>query len=347
MVKMHSPHNWWISTNWSKYAPFKFNAPYGIAVSDEQRVYLTHRQLHRVEVYSQFLGSSSQLPQPFGTFGSGADQFNTPHGIDVTRVAGQLYVFIADTLNHRLVRTDADGSNFTAFAMPAETGAIVGVAAHASGNVYCTDSDRGLILHFDVQGNLLGQYSAGERSSPSGIAVDWDGYLYVVDGRWIKKFTPDGQRIARFGYTDSGDPLEEIPPEFLMRPQDVAVDLNKVVYVTDADASRPHIARWEPEGTRDIWVRIPAGAVRGQMVVNAPSGPAQLFYNVFEPGPISVDDAFITQGIAEYPPVERKRTIVLIEMTTPLAIPQLGAADFWGSPVTDTTELVIKMNGGE
>jgi len=70
--------------------------------------------------------------------------------------------------------------------------------------------------------------------TPTGIDIDREGYVYVVNnhGRKISKFTLEGDfivNIARGGGTANGRFVE---------PHDVAVDVDGRVYVTDSGNNR-------------------------------------------------------------------------------------------------------------
>jgi sugar lactone lactonase YvrE len=88
---------------------------------------------------------------------------------------------------------------------------------------------------------LIARNAVPELQSPSGVAVDGEGNLYVVDfgANFVQKFSPGGQPLARFGQKGSA------PGQFA-GPMDVAVDVSGNVYVADTNNQR--VQKLSPTG---------------------------------------------------------------------------------------------------
>lgn len=129
-----------------------------------------------------------------GKRGSGPGEFNLPRDVAIGK-GGQIYV--VDGGNFRVQVFEADGrylQSFGAvgrqlgnFARPKE------LATDAQGNVYVVDTAFGNFQLFNPEGELL--MFVGERSErdgparymlPSGVYVDEDGRVYMVD-QWFRK----------------------------------------------------------------------------------------------------------------------------------------------------------------
>ncbi len=146
---------------------------------------------HRVRVFDPVKGTHLF---DFGTRGAGPGEFNFPYDLAVGK-DGKLYV--VDSGNFRVQVFDRDGkylstfgslgSQIGSFARPKE------IAADADGNLYVIDAVLGHFQIFDPDGTLL--LAIGQRAEqdgpakfmlPSGIHVDENGRIYVVD-QWFRK----------------------------------------------------------------------------------------------------------------------------------------------------------------
>jgi sugar lactone lactonase YvrE len=324
-----------------------FIHPAGIAVDDDGNVYVANSGMHRIEVYGPFLLAPPGGGLAWGSQGSGDGEFNFPRAVDAATINGETFVFVADTYNQRVIRTRPDGTDFRVFAMPDGVGSIQGVAAHRAGDVYCSDPSNNRVLRFDADGNFIAEFGSAELDYPLGLDVDFDGFIYVADNgsRTVKKYDTDLRLIAEFGLTPSNVPTTT-PPEELVDPVDVAVGDDKAVWI--ADRRRNHVVRWFPEDSQEIWFHVPEGAVSGALRIETDDGETETQFRVLQVGPVSVNDAIVTQGIEEYPFVAGKRTAILLRMATPLTPPpQADLVSFWGSPVTDTTEVRVVRDGVE
>jgi DNA-binding beta-propeller fold protein YncE len=146
---------------------------------------------HRVRVFDAVSGAHLF---DFGKRGKGPGEFNLPRDVAIGK-DGQLYV--VDGGNFRVQIFEADGKYLQSFgnvgkqmgnfARPKEA------AVDAAGNVYVVDAAFGNFQIFNADGDLL--MYVGDRSEtdgparymlPSGIYVDEDGRIYMVD-QWFRK----------------------------------------------------------------------------------------------------------------------------------------------------------------
>lgn len=161
-----------------------------------QRVFVTDiggvsSDQHKVRVFDSNTGGHLF---DLGKRGIGPGEFNLPRDVAIG-LNGQIYVVdggnfriqVFDRTGRYLNSFGSVGKQMGNFARPKE------IATDASGNVYVVDAAFGNFQIFNAEGDLL--MFIGERSEsdgparymlPSGIYVDEDGRVYMVD-QWFKK----------------------------------------------------------------------------------------------------------------------------------------------------------------
>jgi sugar lactone lactonase YvrE len=192
--------------------------------------------------------------------------FKGPAGIAVDS-AGD--VFVADSLNSRVIEITAGGAIQTVMDSSSSPGLVTpeGVAVDSSGNVYISDNSTNGIFKVSPSGSIQ-QLAAGYSfSSPVGLAVDSAGNVYVANSgannvveipagggtpQVIGTFAaPDGVAVDSKGnlyVADTGANLvAEVPAgggtartlsNAFLGPQGVAVDAAGDVYVADTNANQ-------------------------------------------------------------------------------------------------------------
>ena len=199
--------------------------------------------------------------------GPGA-QFNEPYGV-AADASGNVYV--ADAANHIIRKIDSALNVTTLAGLAGNPGSADGsrsvaqfnfpsaVAVDTTGNVYVADPNNHTIRKIDSAGNVTtlagsagnpgnadGTGAAAQFNSPSGVAVDSSGNVYVGDtgNETIRKITSAGvvSTWAGSGQIGSADGLSTAAQFFT--PTGVAVDTSGNVYV--ADFSNSTIRKIDP-----------------------------------------------------------------------------------------------------
>ncbi len=330
----------------------QFNRPTGVAVDSSGNVYVADSLNHRIQ---KFTATGSFL-SAWGSHGSGIGQFDMPVDVDVVVIGGLTFVYVADSNNHRVARSDANGGMPTQLPTPADSGRVLGVCApRGYGFVYATDPVNKRIYRWAWHGPFNGYFgdpgphnlAVVEVGFPMGIEQDYDGYVYITDNanRIVRKFDPFDagfREIASFGLTIPSVPSPTPIDEFV-DPVDIAVTDLKAAYIVDRN--RKQVVRYTPTDAQELWVRVPEGAVSGNLQVETDEGLDYTWFIVYERGQVEIADAYLTQGLVEYPLVAGKKTIIRYQMRT------LNAASMgnysWGSPVHDSAVCHVYKDGSD
>jgi len=211
-----------------------------------------------------------------GTAGSSGDgapaaqaQLNTPQGLAVDSMGN---VYIADTLNNRVRRVDADGTITTVAGMgeagytgdgrpgrEARLNLPTGLAIGFNDAVFIADTGNNVIRQLGLDGAIRTVAGAGEAGyrgegpalsallhAPGGLAFDSEGNLYIADSlnQRVRRMDVNGQIATVAGSGSSGyagDGRSAIYAELHMATnplegigQGLAVDSRGNVFIADA-----------------------------------------------------------------------------------------------------------------
>ncbi|MCF6211672.1 MAG: hypothetical protein L3J88_09940 [Gammaproteobacteria bacterium] len=330
----------------------QFNRPTGIAVDNNGDIYVADTMNHRIQKFN----ANGAFITAWGSHGSGLGQFDMPTDVDVALIGSMTFVYVADSNNHRVARSDGNGNMPTQLPAPADSGRILGVCApRGYGFVYATDPSNKRIYRWAWMGVFNGYFgdpgphnlAVVEVGYPMGIEQDFDGYVYITDngGRVVRKFDPfdpNFREIAKFGLTIPSVPGPTPIDEFV-DPVDIAVTDLKAAYIVDRQ--RKQIVRYTPSDSQELWVHVPEGTVSGNLRVRTDNGADNRWFIVPQRAQVQVADAYLTQGLMQYPLVAGKKTIIRYQLRT------VGATSIdtysWGSPVHDSAVCRIFKDGSE
>ena len=243
----------------------------GIAVDNNENVYLTDEWLNRVSTFDKegsFLGH-------WGSTGDGDGELNRPSGIGV---GPEDDVFVVDSMNHRVQKFAKDGKYLAKWGTlgsgEGEFDSPWGLTVDAEGYVYVADHLNHRIQKFTPDGGFLAAFGSygrgrGQLYRPSGVAVDPDGDVYACD--WgnsrIQAFGPDGKFITSF----TGD------AQRLSTWQQQNVDAN-----IDVFRARRRVYTTEPEWRFALPTGIAFDAGKGRFFVTDPQRNRLQIYNKLE-----------------------------------------------------------------
>jgi len=150
----------------------------------------------------------------FGSLGTQAGQFNTPHRLATLNNE----LFVADSKNHRIQVFDTDGNFLRQFGTHGESiGQLsepIDVNAYGS-QIFVADSARASILVFDLNGKFMREFEVNQNvsgiSEPYAVFVyddlifvsdigDFSVKIFDLDGNFIKQFGQYGDRYSEFSH---------------------------------------------------------------------------------------------------------------------------------------------------
>jgi len=241
--------------------------PMGVAVDAAGNVYIADSDNNRIRK----VDASGKITTVAGngTDGFSGDNVNaTQTGLGAPSAvaidaAGNIY--IADTLNHRIRKVDAQGIITTiagtgpagykgdsGLATQAELDTPESIAVDRAGNLYIADTFNNVIRRVDGAGQITtfagdgkdgyggdnGQAAQATLSSPRGVAADAAGNVYISDAGndRIRRVDPSGviTTFAGNGQTGyNGDSIPATQAEFF-EPVGLTVDPYGVLFVADS-----------------------------------------------------------------------------------------------------------------
>ena len=183
----------------------KFICPRGVAITPDNFILVCDGN-HRIQKISM----DGDCIASVGGYSSGPLQFNTPDGIAISPITGQVY--IAEWGNHRIQVLNPDLTFSHSFGIKGSANGQFqdphDIAIDSQGLVYVADYGNNRIQKFSPDGKFVAQFGSkgsgpGQLSIPEGITIDTagTGLVYVSEGgnNRVSVFTSDGVFVSSFG----------------------------------------------------------------------------------------------------------------------------------------------------
>jgi len=183
------------------------NLPTSIEIIDE-KIFVAYGFQDEIQVFDL----DGNYLWKFGSSGTQAGQFNTPHRL----AALNNELFVADSENHRIQVFDIDGNFLRQFGTYGDSigqlSSPIDVHAYDS-QIFVADSARASILVFDLNGEFAREFEVGQNTSdisqPFGVFVyddlifvsdvgDSSAKIFDLDGNFVKQFGQYGDRYGEF-----------------------------------------------------------------------------------------------------------------------------------------------------
>lgn len=204
----------------------------GLAIDDDDRLFVSDAKMHRVLVFSPKHELQDQI----------AEGLQDPVGLAID--ANNRFLYVVDTQQDQVLVYDADslkllrrigtGGKNHYLTSPGDFAAPQGVAVDKDGNVYVTDTLNDRVEIFDADGNFISTFGKpgdgpGYFARPKGIAVDSDGHIWVADEMQdrLQVFNQQGQLLTYIGMGHG-----ELPGQFKALVG-VAIDKQNRVFTTE------------------------------------------------------------------------------------------------------------------
>jgi sugar lactone lactonase YvrE len=225
--------------------PGELAAPWGVAVDQDGSLYVADTGNHRVQVFSR----TGAFLRSWGSLGAAPGQLDGPTGIAVCSgnvyvadtnngriqrfdgsgnllavygglsaphglACDDLYLYVADTGNHRVLVYEWDDYGFPPPAIPNgghgsgpdQWDSPTAIALGPGGTIYVADTGNDRVLAVGV--GYIGTSGAGEGQleAPAGIAVDSGGNVFVADrgNSRLQVFGAAGAFVAAYGAPGAG-----------------------------------------------------------------------------------------------------------------------------------------------
>jgi sugar lactone lactonase YvrE len=239
-----------------------FSDPFGVAVDRRGNIYVSDagqsNRIRRITTEGK-VETIAGSTEGFSDGDARKAQFNTPSGIALDKKGN---IVIADTSNNRIRRLSSDGQVSTLAgtgaagfkdgpSAEAEFDGPIGVAIDKQGNTIVADSYNDAIRRISADGtvntiagigspgSLDGNASIASFNTPSGVAVDSQGNIFVADtgNSAVRKITPMGEVT-----TIAVAPAVRHPVGIVMTHDDF-------LFVTD----QSHVIAISPEGESRVY----------------------------------------------------------------------------------------------
>ncbi|MEK6409067.1 MAG: NHL repeat-containing protein [Acidobacteriota bacterium] len=276
-----------------------FNDPFGVAVDRRGNVIVADggqsNRIRRIRVDGR-VETIAGSTEGFADGDAMRAQFNTPSGIAIDKNGN---LIIADTSNNRVRKLSSDGRSVSTIAgsgvagfkdgpaTEAEFDGPIGIATDRHGNIFVADTYNDCIRRISTDGQVTtiagtgapgygdGQAASASFDTPSGIAIDGRGDIFVADtgNHAVRKITELGEVTTVAGRTEADDAHgNEVR---LNNPVGISVTHDGFLFISDEGSSR--IIRIAPDGARNSYAGSSPGyadGVEGHARMNGPTGIA-------------------------------------------------------------------------
>lgn len=202
--------------------------PYDVAVGGYSNFYVSDKNNHRIAHFDSYRTYRGNL------YPRDDDRRNRPDRPRGLRVDPENNIWMVDGRADKVLKITAGGDRLMSIGgfgySTQQLKDPTHIDINSRGEVFVADRGNARIAVFDRLGAFLHQIR-GRFESPSGLALDSDGLIYITDDKKNKMFifTPAGKKVAAYSQADDGSLFDA--------PSAVAVSDSKV-YLLDSGNHR-------------------------------------------------------------------------------------------------------------
>ncbi len=237
-------------------APGQFMWPTGIALDEDENVYITDEWLNRVSVFDK----DGNLLSTWGSRGSGDGELNRISGITIDANGN---VYLVDSLNHRVQKFTSEGKFLKKWGSlgdgEGQLNSPWGICLDQDGFVYIADHRNHRVQKWTPQGEFLLRFGSsgdgpGQLQYPSDVTVDPAGDVYICDwaNNRVQVFDPTGAFLTSI----VGDANE--PSKWAQMTLDANADLRK---------ARRLVSTMEPEWRFALPTGVTFDSIASRLIV--------------------------------------------------------------------------------
>ncbi|MBF0547041.1 MAG: IPT/TIG domain-containing protein [Candidatus Riflebacteria bacterium] len=228
----------------------QFRFPRGIAVDSSGNVYVADSKNARIQKFNQ----DGAFLKKWGAYGTGDGQFSLLQQVAIDSSGN--FIYAIDSLGNRVQKFTLNGDFISKWGKSGsgdgEFNHPIDLAIDSSGTVYIVDTDNNRIQKFTPDGALIGWWGAdtldyvgwhnpgsqrtavsgyldGAFQQPSGIAIDIEGSVYVLD--------PANKRIQLFSSNQAVGDIAGLSQTISLDFDSfgIALDAGRRIYITRSD----------------------------------------------------------------------------------------------------------------
>ncbi|MDX6672174.1 MAG: hypothetical protein QOI91_2537 [Solirubrobacteraceae bacterium] len=170
--------------------------PWGVALGGGN-IFVSDQGNYEIDRFG--IATGGRWRGAFGSFGRQPGQFVHPYGVAAT--PGGEVVWVADYIRNKVIAYTGRGAFLSEFGASGrgrgEFLKPAGIARGPDGTLFVADRCNWRVQHFTADGQFIESFGEGSLASPTFLAVDRTGRVFVSDYHRVAVYGPSGSTRAR------------------------------------------------------------------------------------------------------------------------------------------------------